>query len=267
MMKIKLIAVDLDGTLLRSDHQIGENTQQLLSQLSKTGIKIVPTSGRPLTGVLPYAEALDLTGENYAVLYNGALVQNLTGKKLVRHGLDQASAIALLKVQQLTQSNLHFMREDGFFTLDHRLSLQMAKSSFLTSLPLIIMPQVPADFSYLKAEFTGTPDEMDQLGAAFPAWLSNQYNVARSDPQIWELNTPLASKGNAVHELAARLGIEDDEVVVFGDQGNDLSMFQNPNFFKVAMGNATSALKERANLVTKTNDDEGIYDALERLMA
>lgn len=266
-MKIKMIATDLDGTLLQSDHQIGKKTRQTLMKLAQKGVKIVPASGRPLTGVLPYTEKLGLAGkQNYAVLFNGAVVQNLAGKSLIRHQLAFSDAAEMLKLQKKAPSNLHFMREDRFYTLDHELSIQMGKTVFLNRMKIKIMDQLPADFSYLKAEFTGEGPEMDRLGKEFPVWLFEKYNVARTDPMIWEINERGASKGMAVHELAQLLGIRDQEVVVFGDQGNDLSMFENPNFYKVAMGNAIDELKEKADFVTRNNDDEGISYALERLV-
>ena len=68
---IKLIAVDMDGTLLQSNNQIGEETKKVLKKANQAGIKIVPASGRPLPGVVPYMKDLGIIGdENYAVLYN-----------------------------------------------------------------------------------------------------------------------------------------------------------------------------------------------------
>ncbi len=81
-----------------------------------------------------------------------------------------------------------------------------------------------------------------------------------------EVNNLVASKGLAIHQLAHRLGFHENEVVVFGDQGNDLSMFENNNFYKVAMGNAISDLKERADLITKDHDDDGIAYALKKII-
>lgn len=98
-----------------------------------------------------------------------------------------------------------------------------------------------------------------------PEWLKD-YNVARSDPMILEINKHEASKGRGVHQLAQKLGIKDDEVMIFGDQGNDISMFKNPDFKKVAMGNAIDEIKEKADFVTKSNDEAGIAYAIDKFI-
>ena len=88
---IKLIAVDMDGTLLQSNNQIGEETKEVLKKADQFGIKIVPASGRPLPGVVPCMEDLGIIGQdNYAVLYNGGLVQSVSGKVLISHQFDYA---------------------------------------------------------------------------------------------------------------------------------------------------------------------------------
>ena len=67
-------------------------------------------------------------------------------------------------------------------------------------------------------------------------------------------------------DLASRLKIDQKDVMVFGDQGNDISMFENPNFKKIAMGNAIEAIKEKADFVTKTNDEAGIAYAINKFV-
>ena len=67
-------------------------------------------------------------------------------------------------------------------------------------------------------------------------------------------------------ELAKKLNLKEDEVMIFGDQTNDISMFDVPGFYEVAMGNAVSEIKKRANFITKTNNEDGIAYALRRLV-
>lgn len=266
---IKMVAVDMDGTLLNSQHQIDPKTTAALKELVAKGIKVVPASGRPLTGVMPYLNKLALSGEdNYAILYNGGLVQNLAGKTILNNEMHYADFKNLLAIQKLGKSNLHFVRQKYYYTLDHDFSLIMAKISYLSGMPFRIreFDQIKPDFSFLKCEFTGPKRIIDQLGEKFPSSFYQQYNVTRSDPRIWEVNSKNASKGNAIHHLASYLGIKDSEVMIFGDQGNDRSMFENSDFKKVAMGNAITEIKEKANFVTKSNDEAGIAYAIHQLI-
>ena len=83
---------------------------------------------------------------------------------------------------------------------------------------------------------------------------------------ILEINKHEASKGKGIHQLAQKLGIKDSEVMIFGDQGNDMSMFHNTDFKKIAMGNAIDEIKDKADFVTKTNDEAGIAYAIDKFI-
>lgn len=266
---IKFIAVDLDGTLLNSQKQVDEQTIVALKKADQMGIKVVPASGRPLPGVLPYLKKLGLSGhDNYAIVFNGGLIQRLDGEIILNNEMNYNDFRELLRVQKLSKSNLHFVRERHFYTLDRDFSMMMSRISFMSGMPFKVrnFNEIMRNFTFLKCEYTGSKEEMDQLGAKFPAEFKQKYNVARSHPQIWEVNGKGASKGNAIHDLAHRLGIADNEVMIFGDQGNDNTMFSKPDFFKVAMGNAIDAIKNKADFVTKSNDESGIAYALDQLV-
>ncbi len=126
-MLIKMIATDLDGTLLTSDHRIGSKTKKALQMANKMGIKVVPASGRPLPGVLPYLKQLNISGHsNYAILFNGGVVQRLTGEKLISNDLTYEDLKEMLHYQQLGKVNLHFMTENHYYTMDRNLSIIMA---------------------------------------------------------------------------------------------------------------------------------------------
>lgn len=267
---IKLIVVDMDGTLLQSNNQISEETRKALKKADSLGIKVVPASGRPLPGVIPYMNELGITGDNnYAVLYNGGLVQSISGRVLISHQFNFAEFEKMLEIQKRNSGvNLHFMKEYEYWTLDRKISLKMAKMSFVSGATFVIkdFDEIPEDFKFIKAEFTGSVAAMDKLPECFPVGFTEEYNVARSDPQIWEINKKAASKSNGIHELAQKFEIKDDEVMIFGDQGNDMSMFENLDFKKIAMGNAIEAIKEKADFVTKTNDEAGIADAINKFV-
>ena len=88
-MAIKLIAVDLDGTLLSSSNTILPETQRMLRVASENGIKVVLATGRPLSGVLSFAKQLGLSGDDqYAIVFNGAVIQTIAGKVLMSQELN-----------------------------------------------------------------------------------------------------------------------------------------------------------------------------------
>lgn len=85
-MTIKMLAVDLDGTLLTSHNTIAAETQRMLTLARKQGLKVVLASGRPLSGILPYAAQLGLEGDQqFATVFNGGVAQSYSGKVLFSH--------------------------------------------------------------------------------------------------------------------------------------------------------------------------------------
>lgn len=128
------------------------------------------------------------------------------------------------------------------------------------------LKDISEDIKFTKAMFSGSPAEMKNIYGNLSEEVFERYNVSTSDETLIEINSKHASKGNALKELAKKLNLKEDEVMIFGDQTNDISMFDVPVFYKVAMGNAVSEIKKRANFITKTNNEDGIAYALRRLV-
>ncbi|WEV51810.1 Cof-type HAD-IIB family hydrolase [Lactobacillus sp. ESL0731] len=270
-MAIKLVAVDLDGTLLTTGKQIMPETERVLKQISSQGIKVVLATGRPLSGVMPYNQQLGLSGsDQYNIVFNGAVIQNLAGKVMMDMKMDYRDFTNMLRLQRLAHTNLHFETPECFWTCDRDLAqhLTMNVSINLTTLKVRKAEEIPQDFTFNKVGFSKTESdaEVDKLWNNIPDWVFAKYDVVRSFSSMIELNVVGASKGNALMELADRLKIDQQQVMVFGDQGNDISMFSNPYFRKVAMGNATEQIKDAADYVTADNDHDGIAKALKKLV-
>lgn len=271
-MAIKMIALDLDGTLLNSRNQITGETIRILQLVHHQGIKIVLASGRPLSGVLPYERQLGLSGQQdqYAVVFNGAVIQNLSGRVLMSQKMNYQDLKMMLRFQRLGHVNLHFETTECFWTLDRDLSVQMQINAASTNNDLKVRrrEEIPQNFTFNKAGFTCDKEsnQIAKLWHALPDWAFQSYDIVRSFYNVIELNSVGASKGNAIMDLASRLHIKQEQVMIFGDQGNDLSMFTNPKFQKIAMGNAIEKIKNHADYVTADNDHNGIAKALKKLV-
>lgn len=268
-MTIKLIAVDLDGTLLNSHQKITPKTKAALQKAAELGINVVPCSGRPFPGVREYLDELGLSGDKqYAVTFNGALVFNLKGDVLVKDLHDYQDFLYFKEVADKFKMPFHIELEDRFVTLEHQINYFMSRESWLTRMPIDVktFDEVSSDIHFTKGMYTGSPQRIKEFLGQMPKEIFEKYNVSTSDDTLVEINTPTASKGHALLELGRELKIKPEETMIFGDQRNDLSMFDVPGFRKVAMGNAIEELKERADFVTKTNDEDGIAYALEELI-
>lgn len=261
-MKIRLIGVDLDGTLLTSNKKIAKLTQEALTKARAQGITVVPVSGRPLTGVKPHMNTLQLAAYNPLILYNGAEAETMDGHVLFEHCFDGEQTKIFIDLAQKVNCQLCFMHNDGYYTLDKIETPYMKHLAGMNFANYIHVDELPSDLHYYKAEFTGTLAQMDEIMKIVPSVLSDRFEVMRTGDQLIECNLSTTSKGRAVAELASDLKIPQNEVIVFGDHRNDLSMFADNDFFKVAMGNAVEELKDKADFVTRTNDNNGIAYAL-----
>lgn len=270
-MAIKMIAVDLDGTLLSSGNMILPETQRMLRIATENGIKVVLATGRPLSGVINFARQLGLEGDDqYAVVFNGAVVQTISGRVLMSQKLNYQDFNNMMRFQRLSHVQVHFETTKYFLTCDHDLSVQMQINAALTNNILKVRERkdIPQDFTFNKVGFTSTEgsNQVEKLWNSLPDWAFDAYDIVRSFDDIIELNALGASKGNALMDLASRLKVDQKDVMIFGDQGNDLSMFENPNFKKIAMGNAIGQIKDLADYVTDDNDHNGIAKALKKFV-
>ncbi len=271
ILAIKIIAVDLDGTLLTSNNQILPETERVLKQVSRQGIKVVLATGRPLSGAMPYNRQLELMGKDqYDIVFNGAVIQDLAGNILMNQKMGYQDFTNMLRLQRLAHVNLHFETPDCFWTCDRDIGTNLANNGAVTNNMIKIRrpEEIPQAFSFNKIGFSLIDDlqEMDKLWNNIPEWVFKKYDVVRSFAEIIEINDKIASKGNALIQLADRLKIQQKDVMIFGDQGNDISMFSNPNFKKIAMGNAIELIKDKADYVTDDNNHNGIAKAIKKFV-
>ncbi|MDF7638651.1 Cof-type HAD-IIB family hydrolase [Lactobacillus sp. ESL0791] len=270
-MAIKLIAVDLDGTLLTTNNTILPETERALKVARDEGVKVVLTTGRPLSGVMRYNEQLGLSGnQQYNIVFNGAVIQTLDGRILLNQEMNYNDFNTVLRLQRLSHVKVHFETPECFWTCDHDLPHLMMRNAVETNNVLKVRKreEITHDFTFNKASFTSMNDaqQSEKFWNSLPDWAFAKYNIVHSFPDVIELNAKGASKGAALVDLADRLKINQADVMIFGDQGNDLSMFANPSFKKVAMGNAIELIKDKADYVTDDNDHNGIAKALKKFV-
>lgn len=270
-LAIKLIAVDLDGTLLTSTNTISPETQKTLMQAVDQGIHVVLATGRPLSGVIQFNHELGLTGERqYNIVFNGAVIQNLAGKVLMNQEMNYHDFTNMRRLQRLAHVNLHFETPECFWTCDRDLGINLTINAAMTKNIIKVrkVEEISQNFTFNKVGFSETDDfqEVEKLWHNIPEWAFAKYDVVRSFSSTIEINIKDASKGTALLTLADRLNVKPSQVMVFGDQGNDISMFLNPSFKKVAMGNAIEIIKNNADYVTEDNDHDGIAKALKKFV-
>ncbi|WP_461214659.1 sugar-phosphatase [Lacticaseibacillus sp. GG6-2] len=264
-MSIRLIAIDMDGTLLNENSALTPTTIATVKEAKTRGIKIVLCSGRPLTGLQPFFEPLGLTEPgDYAITYNGAMVQRAdTGEVLLQHSLTYQEFVELTNLATKLGVHSHAEDEARMYTPDRDISRYSVRESYLVNMPLSYRQpdEFPEDKRFAKVMYIDEPDFLAKVQTKIPQDFFDRYYFVNSEPFFLEALNKQASKGNAVKDLAAKLGYSLDEVMAIGDQANDLPMIQVAGT-GVAMGNAIPEVKAAAKVLTATNAEDGAAKAI-----
>lgn len=259
-MKYKLIALDLDGTLKNSNNEITEQTREALKQVQKQGVKIVLASGRPTPGLRHEAKELELEKYGgYILSFNGARVVDVkTGQTIYEQTLTLDEAKRAYDRSQ--EFNLACMTyEDDVIITENIDDEYVCVEARIND---IKKEQVKSFKNRLKDPIhkvllTGQPDYVGSIEEEFKQPFGESLSIYRSAPFFIEIMAQGIDKAASLDRLAKSLGIQQSEVIAFGDGYNDLSMIEYAGK-GVAMENAVEGVKERADVITKSNNEDGI---------
>ncbi len=271
---IKLVALDLDGTLLDSEKRVSRRNLEALERARRMGVLIVPITGRPAQG-LPQA-VLELPGLRYAVTSNGATIRDLQENTcLLERHLSPADCLRVLEacadfemirevfrggVGYLTRADRDILcaRYEGTPMMEYVLGTRRV-------LPGSLEDFLRADDQPLEELFflTDSPERKEALRRR----LSALPDLSFADPAPRDLEVMVGgiNKGEALLYLLERLGIEPGETVAIGDGGSDLPLLRAAGI-GVAMGNALPFVQAEADWVTATCDEDGVALALEKFV-
>lgn len=264
MARYRMIAVDLDGTLLNDELDISPRTGQALRRAADKGILITIATGRMYCSTLPFARKLGI--EAPIVTYQGALVKNTcSGEVLVNLPLPSVLAQEVLKEGYTAGVHMNVYFNDLLY-VDHitPVGREYAEMSRVDIFPAGDLVDFVKD-DPTKILFIADPDLLDSMKEDFDRKFAGRIYITKSKPYYLEIMHPDATKGKALKTLAERFGIPAEEVMVFGDSYNDLDMFRFAGI-SIAMGNAPGKVKEKADIVTATNNEDGIAEVIEKLV-
>lgn len=265
-MNIKLIALDLDGTLLLPDKTLSEENRSVLTKAAQEkGIYISIATGRPLSGIRKILEWLPCV--RYVILSNGAIVQDAyTGEIITKHLVKTKDALAFYDYAASQKLIVDFFdRGERLVSPDwERYVNQMEIPQGTRQLLLSNCTIVGDQRSYLEnlsgvekisVRFRDEAERkrhQEQMQAIFP-----QLQICSSLETNVEANCKNVTKASGIHDLIAHLGIGIDTVMAFGDNGNDYEMIEAAGI-GVAMGNSETGIKKIADKITKSNTEDGV---------
>lgn len=264
---IKLIAIDMDGTLLNHDKKIPEDNIRAIRKAAEAGIKVVICTGRMQSGVIPYFEQLDFAGhDEYAILNNGCSVHHTSDWSL--HSYEELSRedVALLAKASADYPGVHltFADKTDYTVLDTEVPEIVAYDAGLvfTKAKPVNDVTVFDNAPIFQAMYLADKEVLDVFQAEQEALLSEKFSTVRSQSYIFEAMPTGVTKASALAKLSTELGISPDEVMAIGDAENDLEMLEFAGV-SVAMGNASETVKAVAKYETATCDDAGVARAIE----
>lgn len=266
---LRLLAVDMDGTALRPDARVSPATLAALRRAADGGLLVIPASGRVFGGIP--REILSL-GVPYAITANGAsVVDTATGERVYERNICQEDAMELL-TYLLTENGQTYLQCGDQYYEDSRRAEEAALAHPYMALAGLNRTGGKDDLAGF-AERQG--DHIQKIGImVFDEAAENRvlaygkslpgFDVMRTGRLSVEFNRKGTSKGRALKSLCGLLGVEPGRVMAIGDQENDLAMLDFAGV-GVAMGNAPEHVKRAADFVTKSNVEDGVAWALERL--
>ncbi len=261
----KAAFIDMDGTLLTKSHTISNRTKLTIKNLTSRGILIVPISARPLHGMLHIIEGI-IPAETPVVSLNGGYIYH-KGKIIYEKDIPLTSAKVLQSFIDNLPVSVMYYSQMKWFAQNNTDAIK--KEQKITPVPIIIQPfeQTIATWQQQKIG----PNKILVAGDAaiilaieklLVAELGEHLNIYKSQPRYLEMMNLQASKKMAMQLLMEQYGIQQHEVVAIGDNYNDKEMIEFAGM-GVAMGNAPDTIKEVANYVTDSNNNEGVAKALE----
>ena len=266
-MSIKLVAIDLDGTLLNSDHQVSEENKRAIQKAKDQGVKIVLVTGRPLKGMLSILEECNLTEEgDLGLTYNGGLVQwTRTGETLREITLSKEDVQDVYRLSQDLDLPCNFIDLDTVYEPPYPEGKPSQYHKHMKALPYkpLDMVTFPESFAIHKIVMCWHQEELDEKIKDIPQVYHDRYTIMKSRDNLLEVLPKTVDKGKGLILLSELLDISLDDMMAIGDQENDLAMVQTAGT-GVAMANATDIVKDAAQIVTKSNDEHGVAYAIEQ---
>lgn len=267
-MAYRMIVLDLDGTLTNRDKVITPKTKESLMELKRQGGIIVLASGRPTYGVMPLAKELGLTEDGgYILSFNGGrIIDCKSGETVFAKELPVESNRRIIGLAKEHGVNILTYEGDSIITPDPT-DIYVKKESDINKLEIRKVEDFEeyVDFPVVKFLLLDDGDYLALVEPKVKAALGRDFSVYRSEPYFLEVLPKGIDKAASLERLLARLHMTKEEMIACGDGYNDLSMIQYAGL-GVAMENAVLPVKNAADYVTLSNNEDGVAHVVEKFM-
>lgn len=279
-MNLKLIAIDIDGTLI-TDNSKDQNAGLTLSNLQAIqkakdlGIKIILTTGRPFKGAQHYIKLLNLENKDseYIITFNGSCIQTTNKNILYKQVLSKEDLKVTKKLLDNTdiktlQINPFIQTPTAFYTTHQLINSYEKYESRKNNLTIKIRSwnEIISNIDKInpmKILFLNDESKLNILNTKIPNHIKNRFNVMRTETYSLDFINKYADKGLALSRLADKLNISSNEIMAIGNADNDIGMIKYAGI-GIAVKNSTPALLKVADDITATNNNSGVAKAIEK---
>lgn len=267
-MAYELLVLDIDGTLTNSEKKVTERTLQALKKIQQMGKKIAIASGRPTAGVTGIAKAIGLDQSGgYILSYNGGRIADFkTGEVIYSETIPQELIPEIYRSAVAHETGIITYEGDCAISgngVDEYIELE-------TRINGIGIKEINGFSEYVtfpvnKCLLTGEPSHMEVVEQDLAEKFEEDLNIFRSEPFFVEIMPKDIDKAYSLEKLLDYLQLTKEQMICCGDGFNDLSMIKYAGL-GVAMENAQPIVKEAADYITRSNDEDGVADVIEKFM-
>lgn len=265
-MTIKLVAMDLDDTLLGQDFTISPRVIETIRKAQEQGVIMTIATGRMGISARPYAEQMGIKVPS--IVYNGAMIQQLLSRKILfRRVISSSLATEIVKDIEDRGIYVQIYLQDRVFAKElndwTRKYAEIASVNVEEGNLSSILAQEPLGVE--KILLMADEGDLIELAGFLQKRYGEKVHITKSKSCFLEMTDRTVNKGVALAALAEHLGILQEEVMAIGDSFNDLEMIKYAGI-GVAIGNARPEVKERADFVTFSNDEDGVAEAIRQFV-
>ncbi|NLM74091.1 MAG: HAD family phosphatase [Clostridiaceae bacterium] len=255
-MAYKLMAVDIDGTLVNDNRELTEKTKTAIQKAVANGLIFTIATGRPISGVEHLIKELDI--DLPFITYNGAMVVKGKSREIIYdRKLSAEDARIIIDLGIKSDASVMVWKNNQLYVTRMDMRVDSYKAIGRCEPVLIENIDETVEGGVSKVLWYHDTEAINTLKHTVGQYLSENVNYYTSMPWFLEFNDKSASKAIAIESLCQYYGIDKSETIAVGDGYNDLSMIEYAGL-GVAMGNAPDEIKKRADYVTLTNNEDGV---------
>lgn len=261
---IKMVVTDIDGTIVDKDSNISLNVRKTIKKMQEKGIKVVLATGRMFRATYPVSQDLNL--DTPIISYQGGLIKEFCGSQKVLYSKYTDKTLAHEVIDYFRSKDIHinvYVNDVLFVEKDDEYIKKYIENRNIVYKTVNDLKKVDMQGLHKVLGIDKDSDKIKDATEELKEKYKNKLYIIRSTPYYCEVSNPEASKASALCFLRDYWGFKPEEVLAIGDQDNDIDMIEAAGI-GVAMENGTPKLKEAADFITKSIDENGFSYAMEK---